>query len=222
VTKGQWLACTEPQRMLALLRRRAGDRKLRLFAVACCRAIWPLLPDERNRLAVEVIERFADGQAGPEELAPHQFPEDAIPIFAPFDQLPNVITGFAAQESAWHAALDTSTEAAGQEEWSGGRRWLDPSRGTARLAAEARLAELLRCLFGNPFRRHPLDAPWRTPAVLALANHIYEERRFEDMPILADGLEEAGCRDEAVLAHCRGSGPHARGCFVVDALLDKG
>jgi hypothetical protein len=207
--------------MVGFLRRRASDRKLRLYAVACCRAIWKLLRDERSRQAVEVIERFADGQAGPEELALLRFPEDAIPAFTSFEEFPNVITGFAAQESAWQAALATATEAAGQEEWSGGRRLLDPSRGAARRAAEARQAELLRCLFGNPFRRHPLDAPWRTPAVLALARSIYEERRFEDLPILADALEEAGCRDEVVLAHCRGPGPHARGCFVVDALLDK-
>ena len=41
------------------------------------------------------------------------------------------------------------------------------------------------------------------------------------MPILGDALEEAGCADADVLAHCRGNGPHARGCWLVDFLLKK-
>jgi hypothetical protein len=42
-------------------------------------------------------------------------------------------------------------------------------------------ADLLRELFGNPFR----------PARAARA--IDDERRFEELPVLADALEEAGC-----------------------------
>src|SRR5262249_36905545 len=38
---------------------------------------------------------------------------------------------------------------------------------------------------------------------------------------LADLLERAGCTDPSVLAHCRGLGPHFRGCWVVDSLLGK-
>ena len=49
----------------------------------------------------------------------------------------------------------------------------------------------------------------------------YEERRFGDMPILADSLEEAGCQDADILYHCRGTGPHVRGCWVVDLLLKQ-
>jgi hypothetical protein len=54
-----------------------------------------------------------------------------------------------------------------------------------------------------------------------LARSLYEERRFEDMPVLADALEEAGCQDAAVLEHCRGPGPHVRGCWVLDVVLGK-
>jgi hypothetical protein len=40
--------------------------------------------------------------------------------------------------------------------------------------------------------------------------------------VLADALQDAGCDQEDVLAHCRGQGPHVRGFWVVDLLLGKG
>jgi hypothetical protein len=61
MTDAQWLACAEPAKMLDFLRRNVSDRQLRLFACACCRRIWELLP-EKARQALEVVEQFADGQ----------------------------------------------------------------------------------------------------------------------------------------------------------------
>jgi hypothetical protein len=84
----------------------------------------------------------------------------------------------------------------------------------------------------------------RTPSVLSIAQAIYDERAFDRMPVLADALEEAGCREEAILRHCRGEewvsgridgdycdstqkrwitlrGPHVRGCWVIDLILGK-
>lgn len=82
-------------------------------------------------------------------------------------------------------------------------------------------AILIRCVFGNPFRLVAFDPHWRSEIVVALATGIYAERAFDRMPILADALEEAGCDDADVLAHCRGLGPHVRGCWVVDRVLGK-
>ena len=56
-------------------------------------------------------------------------------------------------------------------------------------------------------------------AVSKLAQVIYDEDRFGDLPILADALEEAGCTHAELLAHCRGRQAHYRGCWVVDLVL---
>jgi hypothetical protein len=62
---------------------------------------------------------------------------------------------------------------------------------------------------------------WNGGTVQRLAQAIYEEEAFERLPILADALEDAGCDDYLLLSHMRGPGPHARGCFVLDAILGK-
>ena len=79
---------------------------------------------------------------------------------------------------------------------------------------------VLRCVF-HPFRPLTFDPAWRSESSVALASAIYAERAFDRLPILADALEEAGCDHADVLAHCRGPGPHVRGCWVVDLLLGK-
>jgi hypothetical protein len=76
-----------------------------------------------------------------------------------------------------------------------------------------------RCLL--PGQVIAFDPTWLTSSVLALAEGIYADRAFDRMPILADALQDAGCDNADILAHCRGEGPHVRGCLVVDLLLGK-
>jgi hypothetical protein len=84
-----------------------------------------------------------------------------------------------------------------------------------------RQVEILRDLFGNPFRTVALDPCWLTPTVIALAQEIYDSRGFDRLPSLAHSLEAAGCTDADLLAHCRSAAPHVLGCWVVDLLLGK-
>jgi hypothetical protein len=85
-------------------------------------------------------------------------------------------------------------------------------------------ADLLRDVIGNPIRPVLVDpswSMWNHGIVCAIARRVYDERAFHDLPILADTLEDAGCTDPEVLAHCRCEGPHIRGCWVVDLLLGQ-
>src|SRR5262245_49584362 len=68
VTESEWLACTDPVVMLEFLRGKISDCKLRLFACACCRALFPLIRDEHSRRAVKTAERYADGEVSSEKL----------------------------------------------------------------------------------------------------------------------------------------------------------
>jgi hypothetical protein len=79
----------------------------------------------------------------------------------------------------------------------------------------------LRDNFGSPFRPTTLDPDWLTPAVVQLAQTIYDERSFDRMPDLAGALEASGCTNEEILQHCGGPGPHVPGCWVVDLILGK-
>src|SRR5581483_3527580 len=93
--------------------------------------------------------------------------------------------------------------------------------GATTAAATKILCDLLREIFGNPFRPVTVNSTWLTSNVISLAQTIYDERAFDRMPILADALEDAGCTNAEILQHCRQPGEHVRGCWVVDLLLGK-
>ncbi len=223
MTEQEWLECTDPEKMLAFLRGKASERKLRLLACACCRRIWHLLTDERSRKAVEVAERFADGLASETERATAEC--DAFNLDHYLIEMDEFYHGShwfrdAAMFAAVAAASETLCIDAVSSAISTARRTLEI------IAAEREWnptvqGRVFRDLFPSPFRPVTLDPACRTQAVVQLARSLYEERRFEDMPVLADALEEAGCQDAVILEHCRGPGPHVRGCWVLDLVLGK-
>ena len=196
--------------MLLSLGDRATERKVRLFACACCRLIWPMIDDPSARSAVEEAERFADGFATQDQLAA------AYRLAAPVITAANK-AALTTSESPFTSsvAIDSITAARDAVSFSSA----DPE--SAFDVENGRQLNLLHCIFGNPFRPVTLDPNWKTSTVLALAQGIYDERAFERLPILADALQDAGCDNEEMLAHCRGDGPHARGCWVVDLVLGK-
>jgi hypothetical protein len=242
LTEQEWLACADSRPMLALLRSRktflsrAGRRKLRLYACACCRGVWHLLGDQRSRHAIEAAERHADGAATTEELgaadkAAGAAADAAADAVASRSMPPGNHAASAACAAAhsgvtrqWGAALAAKEAALARQKAAGRGR---PDAWTAsQVQPEERrwLACLLRDIFGNPFRTvrpAPCWLAWHGGAVPKLAQAIYDGRRFADLPVLADALEEAGCDSADLLAHCRQPGEHVRGCWVVDAILGK-
>jgi hypothetical protein len=212
----EWLACKDSQEMLEFLRNRGSNRKRRLFACACSRRIWKRLPDELSRRAVELAERYADGRAKKAELVEAREAtlqkwgsggRDPVPVFA--------------ASAAYCAAKSVASP-----------RHIRDAAKSANIASgdreSAAQSNLLRCIFGNPFRPIALDSAWQTPAVVRLAQAVYDKRtllignlKASRLAGLADALEEAGCNDLDILSHLRDPGPHVRGCWPVDLLLGK-
>src|SRR4051812_2989698 len=64
----EWQRCSDPDAMVRALPADQYQRELRLFAVACVRRVWDLVP-LGCRSAVEMSERFAEGRANESDLA---------------------------------------------------------------------------------------------------------------------------------------------------------
>ena len=87
---------------------------------------------------------------------------------------------------------------------------------------QRRQVSFARDIFGNPFRPVALDPSWLTSTVAALAEGIYADRAFDQTPILADALQDAGCDSADILTHCRDPhATHVRGCWVIDLLTNR-
>lgn len=216
MTEQEWLECKDPDKMLNYFRGRLRlySRNFRLFACASCRRIWHLIPDERSRRAVEVAERFADGYASNEELlSAHSLAESARKE----DPRETSKDGSTASWAAVYTADRLPFHAARTVQWMTSQA-IFYHEGNLE---QAHQADLLREIFGNPLRPITLNPAWLTPKVVALARAIYDDRAFDRIPVLADTLEEAGCHNADILAHCRGPGPHVRGCSALDLLLGK-
>jgi hypothetical protein len=204
MTEKEWLICTDPHPMLERLRGRTSDRKLRLFAVACSRRIWTLI-DDLGRIAVEAAENFADGNLGPDEL-----------------RAARLACQGAGGKASWYAAA-TRPEIAARNAARSAQAGVasNPLLGTEADELPAQTV-LLRDILGPiPYRRITIDPTSLTPTVVQLAGTIYDDRAFDRMPELADALHDAGCDNDEIMRHCRGLGPHVRGCWVVDLVLGK-
>jgi hypothetical protein len=246
MTEEQWLNwSTYPGGVAEMFRGKVGARKVRLFAVACCRRIAHLLPDDqRCRRGIEVAERYADRLATREELfRGHADAEAACPGRpGAYRTCGRAAAGEAARAVSTATHPTSRTYAAGVVGCAAGAAryasfprkapasaaYRPPTREPGFVAGRAEHAaqcHLLRDIYGNPFRPPPAIArallAWNGGTIPKLARGIYEERAFERLPVLADALEEAGCTSEDILAHCRGPGTHARGCWALDLLRGR-
>jgi hypothetical protein len=218
--------------MLEFIRGKVSNRKLRLFAVACCRRVWKWLP-KYSRKAVEVAELYADKKANRRQMSQaRRAVVEKGDLTSGWDG--SLACGwFSAAWAVWEAATGaarTARIAPKPPAWVKAASTKRPTEAMQRAAgmayertrqdeAQAQCA-VLRDLF-TPFYSVEVDNRLLTSVVLTLAQQMYESRDFSPMPILADALLDAGCEAPEILAHCRGPGPHTRGCFVVDAVLGQ-
>lgn len=229
-TSDAWLLSSEPDEMLAVLRRKAkpSARKLRLFSVAACRCLDAFF-DEHARQALDVAEQFADGLASLEELtAVHHtalVPNRPRPPRRTFAERQAAAREIAIISHGWDSiegATRVDQAVPSRVTFAAKICELVPPDSPRGVAFDpVVLSKMFRDVFVNPFRPVPFNAAWTTQTVSNLAQTIYEEHAFDRLPILADALEEGGCTDADFLAHCRGDGIHVRGCWVVDLILGK-
>jgi hypothetical protein len=212
MTESEWLACQNPRQLFGALGDRLTERKVRLFACACCRVIWDRLPDDGSRQAVAMAERFSEGTGTSSDLA------------QAYRAARSVHDRLRGQEDA-HLAL-AAAETARPNFLIGGRVDAPLALGQA-LAVYSCYpqgnvpADLLREIFGNPFRTVTVESRWLTEEVRALAQSIAEQGDFTKMSRLAEALQAANCTDRELLAHCRQRRSHARGCWALDVLLGR-
>lgn len=228
----EWPALADVRVLWDCLRWRASDRKARLFACACLRRLTHLFEDV-YRDALAIYERFADGLLSVEEMAaatraahtlPHR-PDGWPPrrrracqalagvLLSARDVTPDLevpVAGAAdvAVCRAMAAGLETARQVA---DW-------------AYVAEQRSQCTLLRDVFGPLLVPVAFDPGWAAAdggALVSLARSMYEDRNFDDLAILADALQDAGCTDSAILEHCQPGGEHVRGCWLLDLILGR-
>lgn len=220
MTEAEWLTATRPLAMLGFLvderqRGRHPDHAFLLFACAGMRRVWDRLRKREFREAVEVAERFALGQTDRRRLdrarkAAEEACQQAYLEAYGYAEDPSLQCAFIARDLAGPSGSAAA--------WS----FCQGLVAAMKLLPSSEAADLLREVFGNPFRSPRLPEHWRVwneGTIARLARHVREEGRFDEMPVLGDALEEAGCVDDQILAHCRSTAPHVAGCWVLRLLL---
>ncbi|VTS00927.1 Uncharacterized protein (Fragment) OS=uncultured bacterium PE=4 SV=1 [Gemmata massiliana] len=244
MSEDEWLTGTDLTAHVRFALDRLSPRRKRLLAAGFCRSVSDLFDGPDLIKSLDVIERFADGRVPPAEVERarqlcREIAQRAYNAYARqiHDKGENgdALREWIRSEFAWVLAYAATTPLPIE----------DVGRRVILAAAQARVgvvqmmptssAELdeenaaqgaimcggVREIVGNPFRPPLFLRDWQTATAMALAAQMYESRDFSAMPILADALQDAGCDDEHVLAHCRGEGPHIRGCWVLDLVLGK-
>ncbi len=213
-------------RALDQARSSSDTRKLLLLATAFCYRVWDRLPNEECRNVVSAVEQLADSPL---------VQSDDYNLVADVDRM---VEALMASYGDFDSG-DEQTRAAFLATLACGGMWHDPTGMIESVAVSAAISEspqsdvqrwamVLKSQIAIiedmiPGKVTPITGPdhWLTPQLSLWAREIYTERRFNDLPKLADLLQSAGCHQYDLLAHCRHSAPHWRGCWALDWLLQN-
>jgi hypothetical protein len=207
MTEYEWRTSIDPLKMLRFLGDKASDRKLRLFGCACCRRIWPLLPEQANRDLVVAVENYPNGAFHDPELNQALIASSQHESELPWD------TGYWAVKNLGRSYYKATPLAAAIVVAWQVRRCVGMAASAT--AEEMAQAGLLRDIFGNPFRPFPP----RPEAIAPLAQEIYGGR-WDLMPLLGEWLQERGFGEAG--EHCLDTRvQHVKGCHIVDWLTGR-
>ncbi len=217
MTADEWERATD--KAITATVRDLGPRRARLLTCHCCRLLSHVLPPVAEA-AIALIEDYADEGRG-DNLRKAARAVGAIRL----EQFAAIPRDQFTRQSAVAWALTSIDLAASQTAPHAGvsdvhRVFTILERITSETARQ-RTYPLFKDLYLATKWRNPSILQWRTSTAVAITARMYESRDFGPMPILGDALQDAGCEDAAVLDHCRGPGPHVRGCWVVDLVLGK-
>jgi hypothetical protein len=237
MTEAEWLACTnDPIAMLRQVCFPRHKRKLALFICACWRKVWHLLsPSVQERLPG--VEVGCDTEVDERSYHEWQRTLDEIDLEmgeAVWDATGQFRSHWTTQTAQLAAVLLPGICALNYWDWGSMEAQADRVADYCVASGEevakswsnfrSYQCELFRDIFGLLEHSIALDPGWLTwngGTITRLAQAIYDERAFEGLPVLADALEDAGCTGNAILEHLRGAGPHTRGCWALDLLLNK-
>jgi hypothetical protein len=209
MTEARWHRTGRYNQLLDFLGVRLTRRKQILFGCGCARQLWHLLTHEVNRQAVQTSERHADGRARKAEMRRAWGAIEWEPVMYTEWPIDMVTAWVPYRDITWNEAHE---------------KGLDDERQRPEAVRERGWSDVIRELFGNPFRPVEAVPQWLTGndgTAAKLAQTIYDEYAFDRLPILGDALEDAGCDNVRLLAHCRQRGPHYRGCWALDLILGK-
>ena len=223
ITETEWHSTLCPYTLLNHIQYTTNDRKWRLLAVASVREIEHWVTEDCCRKMMDLAERHSDGLVTDETI--ESLRHHATRVAWPSQ------TGIAPYTADFVASqvgiAEKGADCVWRARWVHGMVWQVIMAMGTRYTDETRAlrdesdCQLIREIFGNPFRPMALDAAWHAPTVIGIARSIYEQKQFSHMPLLADALEEAGCHLSDVLHHCRSGEQHWRGCWLLDVLLAK-
>jgi hypothetical protein len=220
-----WLSAIEPGRLLDYLQTCSPfpERRLRLWACACARRVWHLLSDEWSRNAVELAEQLADGLLSVEkrDAAETAAREASNAILEAVEKarksspqhLHRLLAETSAADAAFYSVFRELAASRCADQAADAMLCINSSEGYA--SERAAQTELLRHIFGNPWRPLPVPAVW-SATVLALAK---VHHAGADVSIaLHDALVDAG---QAEYAEHFKEGFHPKGCAWLDAILGR-
>jgi hypothetical protein len=232
MTPRDWHISTDPHAMLeALFPMRGLDsiepqtRKSRLYLLACARRSWDVLPGV-CRAVLRVAEVVYCDPKTKRELRDEVYPhaESLVLCRGEAEDVNEIGRHLVALGHATRDEVRVADDFDPVAWRSVSHLAYSPFEGMTpnyyHIPPEMHSPHLLREVFGNPFQRAaPFHPHWRTDTVVNLARLAHATTDFTVLPVLADALQDAGCDRDDVLTHLRGDTLHARGCWVLEAIL---